>query len=70
MIGITALTGFAIGLSLHNQTNNLYLHAFLLAINGLVATSRLEMQAHTEKELLIGFVLGLIPQTAFWYCWL
>ncbi|MDD5149678.1 MAG: hypothetical protein PHC28_04265 [Flavobacterium sp.] len=65
MITISALTLFIIGLSIHNQTKNLNLIAFLVLMNGIIASSRLEMKAHTNKELVIGFLLGIIPQLLF-----
>lgn len=69
-MGISALTVFAIGLSMHSQTNALYYIAALLLANGIVAASRLEMNAHTGKELASGFVLGIVPQAMLWYFWL
>ena len=62
MVAISALTIFVIGLSIHNQTRNINWITFLVLMNGLVASSRLEMKAHTPKELVIGFLLGIIPQ--------
>jgi hypothetical protein len=44
--------------------------AFLVFMNGVVASSRLEMKAHTYKELVIGFLLGVIPQLLFFPFWL
>ncbi len=70
LLGISSLTAFMIGLSIHNQMNMVYTIALLLLINGLVASSRLILNAHTNKELSIGFVLGTIPQIIVWYCWL
>lgn len=70
MVAISALTVFIIGLSIHNQTQNLYLIAFLILMNGVVASSRLEMKAHTNKELMIGFLFGIIPQLLFIHFWL
>lgn len=70
MIGISALTAFVIGLSMHNQRNAIYLLAALILMIGLVAASRLEMKAHTGKELVSGFIIGIVPQMALWYCWL
>ena len=70
MMGIAALTVFTIGLSLHNQVNALYLIALLILTCGLVAASRLEMLAHSEKELVIGTLCGLLPQTMLLYLWL
>lgn len=70
MLGISALTAFVIGLSLHYQINAVNVIAFLILINGLVASSRLEMEAHTTTELIIGFLLGSIPQLLLFYFWL
>ncbi len=70
MVAISALTIFIIGLSIHNQTRNINLIAFLVFMNGVVASSRLEMKAHTPKELVIGFLLGIIPQLLLLRFWL
>jgi hypothetical protein len=70
MIGISSLTVFVIGLSLHFQTQSTYTIAFLILLNGFVASSRLEMNAHTNKELIIGFVLGSISQLLLLFLWL
>ena len=70
MIAVSALTVFVIGLSIHNQTQNINVIAFLVLMNGFVASSRLEMKAHTPKELVIGFLLGIIPQLLLLRFWL
>lgn len=70
IIGISSLTAFVIGLSVHNQTNFVCMIAFLIMMNGIIAASRLNMKAHTSKELAIGFFVGLLPQLALWYFWL
>ena len=70
MVAISALTIFIIGLSIHNQTRNISVIAFLVLMNGFVASSRLEMKAHTPKELVIGFLLGIIPQLLLLRFWL
>jgi len=70
MIGISALTLFVIGLSLHYQINVVYWIAFLILTNGFVAASRLEMKAHTPRELFIGFLIGSIPQLLLIEFWL
>ena len=70
LVAISALTLFVIGLSIHNQTRNTNMIAFLILMNGIVASSRLEMKAHTNKELVIGFILGSIPQLLLFYFWL
>ena len=70
MIAISAFTVFVIGLSIHNQTRNINGIAFLILINGIVASSRLQMKAHTPTELVIGFLLGVIPQLLLLRFWL
>ncbi|MFC6875764.1 hypothetical protein [Flavobacterium myungsuense] len=70
MIGISSLTAFVVGLSLHNQINFMCYIAFLILMNGVVASSRLEMKAHTNIELAIGFFVGLLPQLALYFFWL
>jgi hypothetical protein len=70
MIGISALTVFIIGLSLKNEINTINLVAFFIILNGLVASSRLVMKAHTNKELLIGFLCGTLPQIGLLFVWL
>lgn len=70
MIAISTLTVFAFGLTIHNQTSNINAIALLVVINGCVASSRLEMKAHTPKELAIGLLLGIIPQLLVFYFWL
>lgn len=70
MIGISALTVFIIGLSIHNQINTINTVIFFVMMNGLVASSRLVMEAHSNKELLVGFLCGAIPQSALLYFWL
>lgn len=70
MIGISALTVFIIGLSIHNQINAVNTVIFFVMMNGLVASSRLVMEAHSNKELVIGFLCGAIPQSTLLYFWL
>jgi len=70
MMGISALTIFVLGLSMHFQTQNLFAIAFLTVMNGFVASSRLVMKAHTARELNIGLLIGIVPQILFLYLWL
>jgi hypothetical protein len=69
-MGIAALSCFVMGLSAHYQVDLTYGIAVLLLLNGLVASSRLAMQAHSYTELAIGFGIGAIPQLALWWVWL
>lgn len=70
MTGLSALTFFVFGLSLHHHTSNTILIVFLVVMNGVVASSRLVMNAHTPKELVIGVFIGSIPQILFLFLWL
>jgi hypothetical protein len=70
MIGISSLTVFIIGLSIHNEINTINTVAFFVIMNGIVASSRLVMEAHSNKELVIGFLCGAIPQCVLLYFWL
>ena len=70
MIAISSLTVFIIGLSLRLQIQNTFIIAILILLNGFVASSRLEMKAHTNKELIIGFMLGAVSQLLLLVVWL
>jgi hypothetical protein len=70
MMGISALAFFVFGLSLHHHNPNTLLIVFLVLMNGFVASSRLTMKAHTPKELIIGVLLGSIPQILLLLIWL
>ena len=70
MMALSALTLFVVALNIRFQNQTIYLVAFLLLMNGLVATSRLEMKAHTFKELLLGLIIGALPQLFLSILWL
>ncbi len=70
---VAAISGvaiFVIGLNMHLQMQNPYWSALLILLTGVVASSRLEMQAHTPKEILIGLLVGVAPQILFLFLWL
>lgn len=70
MLGMATLTFFIIGLSSKVEVSLLYTVATFITLNGFVASSRLQMKAHTFFELIIGFFCGAIPQFCMWYFWL
>ena len=70
MMALSALTLFVFGLSIHNHNQNTLLIVFLVLMNGFVASSRLIMKAHTPIELIIGVLLGSIPQILLLFLWL
>lgn len=70
LMGMGALAFFIIGLSVHYQINLLYAIAVVILATGLVAASRIEMKAHDNKELLLGWLAGSLPQLILWHLWL
>ncbi len=66
MIGITALTAFTYGLSVYYKLPFVNLFAFCIVCMGLVASSRLYMKAHTYTELIVGLLIGLLPQVVIY----
>ena len=70
MIGITALTAFTYGLSVYYKLPFVNLFAFCIVCIGLVASSRLYMKAHNYTELIVGLLIGLIPQVYLYRYWL
>ena len=70
MIASAGLFMFIIAIGIHFKINiNTYI-AIMCIIMGAIATSRLEMKAHTSVELIIGFFIGLIPQLIMLNYWL
>ncbi len=70
MIGISGVTMFTIALSIHFGMNLILLITTLMIANGLVATSRLHCKAHSNLELILGFLIGVIPQLTLVNFWL
>ena len=70
MLAISALTFFVLGLHMHFVTNSFTAIILLIMLNGFVASSRLVMNAHTPKELIIGFLIGSVPQVLLLILWL
>ena len=70
MIGSAAVTMFTIALSIHFEINLILLITAMIIINGIVATSRLHYKAHSNIELILGFLIGIIPQLTLINLWL
>lgn len=70
MLGMASLTIFCISCLIHYQVRDVMVITVLLLCNGLVASSRLVMKAHTNKELFLGYITGLSPQLLFLFFWL
>lgn len=69
-LAIASFTVFAIGISLHYNVRMLWIIIPLIICNGFVASSRLVMKAHTPTELILGGLIGSIPQLGLFYFWL
>ncbi|WP_026450897.1 hypothetical protein [Aequorivita capsosiphonis] len=69
-MGVAGVLMFLVGLSAHFKINLLVTISFFLFVNGWVASSRLNSDAHTYPELGIGFLLGAIPQLILFNLWL
>jgi len=70
MVGLSGILMFVMALSIYYRVNLIYTIAFIIAAVGLTATSRLQMQAHTWMELILGFFIGFIPQLIVLNFWL
>ena len=69
-IGVAGVLMFLVGLSAHFKINLLVSISFFLFVNGWVASSRLQNEAHTNSELAMGLFLGAIPQLILFNMWL
>lgn len=70
MIAISGLFMFFIALSIHFNININGTLALMSIVTGAVATSRLHLNAHTYKELIIGCFIGVFPQLVLVNYWL
>ncbi|GAA4972248.1 hypothetical protein [Algibacter aquimarinus] len=70
MIAVSGVFMFFVALSIHFSININGTLALMIIIMGAIATSRLHMKAHTYKELIIGFFIGLLPQLILVRYWL
>ncbi len=70
MIAISGLFMFFVILSIHFSININNTLAFVVIIMGAIATSRLHLNAHTYKELIMGGFVGMLPQLILVPYWL
>jgi len=61
-MGVGGLIGFILQLSLSYEQNYLPVTAFLFMLFGVIANARLQLRAHTFKEVILGLIIGFIPQ--------
>jgi len=66
-LGISGLIGFIIIISYEYKLNLLGLLMLLFLLFGVIATSRLKLQAHKISEVLLGFFIGLLSQLIIYF---
>ncbi len=67
MIGCTSLAVFVLMFTSYLAIPALNTVAYLILCMGFVASSRLYMKAHTPIELIVGIVIGGLPQILVWF---
>lgn len=64
-IGMWGLVGMLLGLNFFQEDNTLLFPLIaILALTGVVMSSRLQLNAHTPKEIAVGSVVGLAVSVA------
>jgi membrane-associated phospholipid phosphatase len=69
-MAVTSFTVFIISISSYYHITFLYLIAFLVLCCGIVGTSRLQVKAHSFAEVVLGALIGIVPQVVLWFVWL
>jgi len=62
LAAIGGLIGFLIYFSTYYQINLIIILVTLFALSGIIAYSRLRLQAHKPNEIILGYVLSIISQ--------
>lgn len=70
MVGLSGILMFVIALSIFYRINLIYTISFLIVALGWTATSRLQLKAHNWLELVLGFLVGILPQIIVLNFWL
>ena len=70
LMGMGSLLMFMVALSIHFETNITIALSFWILATGLVATSRLFLNAHSRAEVLVGLLLGVASQLVILRFWL
>jgi hypothetical protein len=69
LLAFSSLTIFILGLQLQHSEYFSVVFPVFIFLNGVIASSRLVMKAHTPKELIIGLLAGTIPQLGLLFLW-
>ena len=63
-IGISGLIGFLMYFSYSYKINLILIFILLFILAGFIVSARLKLKAHTQKEVIYGFSIGLLSQLA------
>lgn len=69
-MAVSSFIVFVIGISVYYHISFINLIAFLVLCGGIVASSRLQTKVHSMSEIILGTLLGIVPQVALWFIWL
>lgn len=67
LLSMGSAIGFFIVLQLLYNVSLLPLIVIFIILSGLLATARLDLKAHTPKEVYLGFILGILSQLTIYY---
>lgn len=70
MLAASGFFMFAVAVGIHFKININGTIALMMILLGAIATSRLHLKAHTYPELIIGTLIGFIPQLIVLKYWL
>ena len=69
-LGIGGFLGFLLFLSYYYQIRVLILIASAFLLFGFIGLARLKLKAHTQSEVFLGFVIGVLSQLITFYSFL
>lgn len=69
MVGLSGLLMFLVGFCIYFHLYFIYTISFLIIATGLTASSRLYHKAHNYGEIILGFLVGVIPQIIVFNLW-
>ena len=70
MIAASGFSMFAMAIGIHYQININGTIALIMIVLGAIATSRLHLKAHSNNELIVGLLVGFVPQLLLLNYWL
>lgn len=67
MIGLSGLSTFLLFMLRSFHPSNVFYLSFFILLLSWLASSRIYMKAHLARELLVGTIIGILPQFYFFY---